>query len=171
MPSSDSVTEKAAHTPTVIIRTQNEIVARYREAERRDVLGFERDEYLACLDYEHLEPFLKSDITAGERGKLRDEWTTTTLNEIDQRAKNYLSFWLEKIEGERGLSVGRATQHYIAWKWLLGHDDADTFPGSTNGGDGGWYQRRAYDYINAQINSGEWDRKTNAAIAKAEGRS
>jgi len=134
------------------IHTQYQVVERILEAQERDHFGFEWHEYALTLDLEHIRPFLKpgSELTA-------EDHKPSTLQEIDAHAKDYLTFWLEKIEGERGISVCRATQHYTAWKWLLGHPDADTFPGSIDGGDGGWYQRAAYEYIKQQVESGEWD--------------
>jgi len=81
-----------------------------------------------------------------------------TLADVDRAAKAYMTFWQEKIRDQRGISVCRATAHYVAWKWLLGHDDADTFPGAPNSSsNGGWYQRAAYEHVNAQIISGAWD--------------
>jgi hypothetical protein len=132
------------------IHTPEEIMARIAEAQKRDPFGFEWHEYVIVLDYETLKPLLKPDANP-------EDVKPISLKDLDERAKGYLDFWLEKIEGERGISVCRATQHYTAWKWLLGHPDADTFPGSINGGEGGWYQRDAYAYIKQQIDSGEWD--------------
>lgn len=149
--------ETQAQTP--LPRTQNEIVARAKEAKERDVLGFEWHEYLTALPFDAARPFLKPEASPSD-------WfeAPVTVEGLSHAAKEYLSFWLEKIENERGISVCRATMHYTAWKWLLGHPDADTFPGSINGGDGGWYQREAYDYIREQVESGEWDRLTQAAL-------
>jgi len=142
------------------MRTQEEILQRFQAAKARDLLGFEVDEYLGLLDFDHVQPFLKPTVT-------RDDWKPLSLVDIDEGAKSYLAFWKEKIDNERGISVVRATMHYTAWKWLLGHPDADTFPGSINGGDGGLYQKIAYNYIKKQIESGEWDRLTEAAQVTA----
>jgi len=150
----------------IVIRIQEEIVARAQERKEHDMFGFEAGEYLNCLDYEHLKPFLKADLTA-EETEVAKAMQVMPLEAIDLTAKEYMAFWLEKIENERGLSVCRATAHYIAWKWLLGHEDSDTFPGSINGGDGGWYQRTAYEYIKRQMDSGEWDKLNAAAREKA----
>jgi hypothetical protein len=137
------------------MRTQDEIVQRYTEAKERDLLGFEADEYLVMMDFAHAKPLLQPEVT-------ESEWLglISTAEEVDTRAKKYMTFWLSKIEGQRGISVCRGTMHYTAWKWMLGHPDSDTFPGSFAGGDGGWYQQLAYDYIKTQIEDGEWDRMT-----------
>lgn len=135
-------------------RTPAEIVARAQEAMKRDMLGFEWQEYVLGLTFKDAAPLCKEGATG-------DGWPEPlTVEQLSEQAKGYLPFWLEKIENERGISVCRATQHFTAWKWLLGHPDADTFPGSINGPDGGWYQRTAYEYVRTQIDSGEWDRMT-----------
>lgn len=135
------------------MRTDAEILKRIEEAKPRDLLGFELTEYILALSFEAARPFLVATATEAE-------WTRNTPAMISQQAKDYMGFWLEKIEAERGISVVRATQHFVAWKWLLGHPDADTFPGAPGGRDGGWYQRVAYEYIKEQIDGGEWDKLT-----------
>lgn len=141
----------------MIPRSQSEILARIAEARERDFFGFEWAEYLYALPFDAARPLLNDDATS-------EDWPEpTTVETLSERAKDYLSFWLEKIENERGLSVCRATAHYTAWKWMLGHPDADIFPGSVGGGDGGWYQRDAYEYVRKQVESGEWDRMTAEA--------
>jgi hypothetical protein len=150
------------------VHSAAEVAARYREARDRDVLGFEANEYLRVLTL----PQMQQHGLLREDAKIEGvEYEPDSLTEIDRIAKDYLAYWLEKIEGERGISVCRATQHFTAWKWLLGHPDADTFPGSINGGEGGWYQRDAYRYIKQQIDSGEWDRLTAQAQARGEAQS
>lgn len=146
---------------TAFPRTQEEIVARIKEAQERDVLGFEWQEYIDALDWNHLQQFLKPDHTLTEAIA-----GTPDADKVSDHAKGYVGFWLEKIEDERGISVQRATMHFRAWKWLLGHPDADTFPGADYLGkdDGGWYQRDAYEYIKAQIDSGDFDRMTAEAV-------
>lgn len=140
------------------MRTQEEIFKRYKESEHRDMFGFESSAYLEVMTLETARPLLKP-VANQDSDKV--EWSTKTLDEIDKTAKGYLNFWKEKIDNERGISVQRATMHYTAWKWLLGHSDSDTFPGSFNATtDGGYYQIAAYNYIVAQIESGEWDKMT-----------
>lgn len=138
-------------------RAQEEIVARYRARVSEDVFGFECQDYFLAMDVSHAAEFL------GDGTDVSD-WAPKSAAEIDKQAKDYMSFWLEKIENERSLSVVRATMHFIAWKWLLGHPDADTFPGASEGPSGGWYQRDAYEYIKQQMDSGEWDAMTRGAV-------
>lgn len=142
---------------TPLPRTQRAIAQRAKEAQLRDPFGFEWHEYALAMDAATVQPFLRDGGT---------DWETAYPNveTVDRIAKCYLDLWLEKIESERDISVQRATMQYAAWKWLLGHPDSDTFPGSfASRHDGGWYQRVAYDYIKQQIESGEWDRLTAVA--------
>lgn len=139
------------------MRTQEEIIERIKDRESADVLGFEIPFYMCLLTKENVRQFCKpdADLTGWDHKKAEAE--------LDTQAKEYMPFWLEKIENQRGISVCRGTSHFTAWKWSLGHSDADTFPGSVNGPDGGWYQRTAYDYIKQQMDSGEWGRLTAEA--------
>lgn len=141
---------------TPIGRTMQELSERTREAEKRDMLGFEWHEYTRAMDYQTCRSWLKE----GYKEEDYKKDGPITIEKLDAEAKEYMAFWLEKIQGERGISVYRATSHFIAWKWMLKHPDADTFPGSIRGDDGGYYQRTAYEYIKNQIDSGEWDRLT-----------
>jgi hypothetical protein len=106
------------------MRTQEEIVARINEREKIDFFGFERDDYLKRLDYEHAKPFLADGVT-------HNQWieaTATTAKDdagIRQVAIEYMDFAWEKANNERGLSAARTMSHYTAWFWLLGHELGD----------------------------------------------
>lgn len=137
------------------MRTKQEIIQRIVDRETADIFGTEVTNYLAMLDFDDAHTFLTEDAT-------KEQWPTPkTLAQVDLEAKKYMSFWEEKIRHERGISVVRAKMQFIAWKWLLGHSDSDTFPGSFNShNDGGHYQKDAYDYIKNQMDTGEWDKLT-----------
>lgn len=156
------------------MRTQADIQARTREAVKRDPFAFEWGEYIAFLDFEHAREFLKPEACTPEKAAEWDkEFAADTqlgaLHKLNDQAKDYMAFWLEKIENERGLSVSRATMHFTAWKWLLRHGDADIFPGSfASDSDGGWYQRDAYEYVKRQVDSGEWDRLSSEALGSSQ---
>ena len=155
--------EPAAPAGTPLPRTQEELVARLEEALARDMFGFEGQEYFMGLTFDSAKPFLRE-------GVVREDYPeAVTVERLSEQSKSYLSFWLEKIENERGISVVRATLHFVAWKWMLGHPDADTFPGAPQGPDGGWYQRAAFEYIRKQVDTGEWDRLTQEALKAKEG--
>ena len=148
-------------------RTAEEIMARFNAVKPMDIFGVEQSTLLSALDFESAS---KRGVFA--EGVTEEAWIKSggnlTWRQIIEEARKYLSFFLEKIENERGLSVVRAVMHYRAWKWLLGHDDADTFPGSNGGEGGGYYQRAAYNYLEAQLDGGEWIQKTAAAMVHSK---
>lgn len=140
------------------IRTQEELLVRCQSATGLDTLGFETTEYLRGMTFETARPLLVDDATG-------DDWPEPeTAEALSARAKDYMEFWLDKIKGERGISAYRASAHFTAWKFMLGHEDWDSFPGSCASpatmDKAGYYQRDAYEYIKAQIDSGEWDELT-----------
>lgn len=129
-----------------IIRTQAELNARHTQARRRCTI--EADEY---------------------RRQIHDpRFETEDYRDIDQTAKNYLSYLLRNIGKQRWIHVRRAIGQYVAWKWMLGHSDADTFYGALNEPPG-YDPRRSYVYLRDQIASGEWDRLTKQALQEMRG--
>lgn len=98
------------------MRTQQEIIERYNQRKAGDMLGFESDQYLSYLDYEHVKPYLK-------KGAAKEEWVFLSLREITNRMKAYMSFAWDKANNCRGISANRSIQHYIAWIWLSGNDE------------------------------------------------
>ena len=98
------------------MRTQDEIVARIRERQPHDFLGFEVMEYWPYLDYEHAKPFLKEGVKP-------EEWTDRPdIAKVKQVMVDYMPFAWEKANGCRGISAGRSLSHYAAWLWLDGDD-------------------------------------------------
>jgi len=96
------------------MRTQEEILKRIEAREKHDSLGFEKNEYIYFLDYEHAKPFLKDDAKP-------ENWRQ------EKRApaeiiKNYMKFAWEKANDCRGISAGRSIMHMVAWLWLDGRD-------------------------------------------------
>lgn len=111
-----------------IIRRQNEVQLRYDLT-----LGTaEANEYLLQLDEQ------------------RD------YREIDRTAKLYLSYLLRNIGRTKWAQVRDGITQFIAWKWLLGHEDADTFSVED--------PRLDYLYLKSQIESGRWDELTTRAF-------
>lgn len=96
------------------MRTQEEIVKRFHERKANDMLGFEVNEYIPYLDYEHAKPFLKKDV--GE-----EEWKQEKMTPVE-KIKDYMKFAWEKANDCRGISAGRSISHMIAWLWLDGQD-------------------------------------------------
>ncbi len=100
------------------MRTQDEIVARFKERAATDWLGFEVNEYLSAMDFEHANEFLKDDVTP-------DQFKTTFKTDDDVRRcmAQYIDFAWNKCNNERGISASRSLMHYVAWIWLVGDDD------------------------------------------------
>lgn len=100
-------------------RTQDEIVARYKERAANDPFGFEVHEYLPYLDFEHANALgiLKPDTTAEEWKAIGDQ-----VPAVRDRMVEYMSFAWEKANNQRGISASRSIAHYIAWLWLDGAD-------------------------------------------------
>lgn len=98
------------------MKTQNEIIARIKEREPDDWLGFERSKYLLYLDYDHAKEFLKPETTAEIWGEISNELPLDMM-------KDYMSFAYMKADDERGISAHRSVQHCIAWLWLAEEND------------------------------------------------
>ena len=122
------------------------------------------------LNLRHRESTLRSAIEADEylRQMPNDEAEIEDYREIDQTAKNYLSYMLRNIGRCRWRQVRQAIQQYVAWKWMLGHPDADTFPGANNQPEN-HDPRHSYMYLRDQIQSGEWDRLTKLTLQEMKG--
>lgn len=123
-----------------LLRTAQELAHRHRAATMRSQI--EADEYLRQIEQE--------------------DFDVEDYREIDQTAKNYVSYMLRNIGRCRWRQVREAIQQYVAWKWMLGHPDADTFPGAHNQPHG-YDLRLTYIFLRDQIQSGEWDRLTKQA--------
>ena len=134
----------ALHT----IRSEDEVIERYdrMKIEGRDEI--ELDEYLRQM-------------SNGDTG-IED------YRDIDHTAKNYLGYMMRNIGRGRWLQVRQAVRQFVAWKWMLGHEDADTFPGASD--PQGHDLRLTYIYLKDQIASGEWDRMTKEALRQARDR-
>lgn len=111
-----------------VIRTQEEIIARYHERVAHDFLGFETNEYLGALTYENARPYLLPKTTA-------EEWAADTApfkgEALDEYAKSYLTFAIDKATGHRSMSAARSIGHYMGWMWLLGRAEEinwDNYP-------------------------------------------
>ena len=95
------------------MRTQTEILDRYKERKERDFLGFEVDCYISYLDFENAKPFLKKGTPAAD-------WKPAEFSELKQIMVDYMPFAWDKANNCRGLSASRSISHYVAWLWLYG---------------------------------------------------
>ncbi len=103
-----------------LARTQDEIVARIKEVEAEDILGFMREVLISSLDYEHAKPYLKEDAD-------EYDWDMNRTWNPDREAEEYLAFAISKIQNHRGISASRSVQKLSAWAWLMGRDDIVEF--------------------------------------------
>lgn len=110
------------------MRTQAEILAKIKVAEKGDMFGFEWNEYLPALTRESAETLkgtLLKDVDMSD-------WVQVFDSDDKVRAKciDYMEFAWEKANGCRGISAGRSLMHYKAWLWLIGEngfDDVDEY--------------------------------------------
>jgi hypothetical protein len=95
-------------------RTQDEIAERIRAVKDSDFFGFRREVLLDALDFEHARPFLVEGATS-------TDWRQVT--EVEQAARDYYAFALDKIRDHRGISASRSVDKLTEYAWLLGRDD------------------------------------------------
>lgn len=97
------------------MRTQDDIVTRLEARKPNDFFGFEWQEYIWFLDFEHAKPYLKDSV-------VECDWEVEikTPKEI---MIDYMEFAWEKANGCRGISAWRSLAHYTAWLWLDGDDE------------------------------------------------
>jgi len=107
------------------MRTQEEILNRIKEAQKRDMFGFEWQEYLCALPFDSLRPFLRGDLTDDELTKMSIDHHMETPEETKNKAIDYLEFAWGKCNDKRGISANRSLMHYQAWLWLMGVDGFD----------------------------------------------
>lgn len=102
------------------MRTQEEITARIRAIESKDLFGFAREVLLSALEFEHVKPFLKEGTTA-------EQWGVPPHaddSSVTEAARQYLAFAWGKAEDHRGLSADRSVVKLTEYFWLLGKEDA-----------------------------------------------
>lgn len=106
------------------MRTQDEILARARDKDTMDMLGFGMDVYLDYLPWEHAKSFLKEDCHA----KFEDKWDSECLKELTREnvlaaMADYMTFAIGKAEDHRGISASRSVIKMGAWAWILGDEE------------------------------------------------
>jgi hypothetical protein len=103
------------------MRTHEEIVARIKDSESQaSLFNFEPDVLLPFLDFEHVKPFLKPEVTEELWNK---DFIPATEEAILSQAKDYMaSTGWDKVINHRGLSANRTIQKMAAWMWLMGNN-------------------------------------------------
>lgn len=104
------------------MRTQEQIVQQIEKCKSDDFLGFEINEYLYFLDYEHAKPYLKESTKPEQWEKPPNENSTKIILKI---MLDYMPFAWDKAKNCRGISASRSISHYKAWIWML--DDGFEF--------------------------------------------
>lgn len=106
---------------TALPRTTAEIVQRIEHVRPDDPFGFQSTALLSFLPFLLAAPYLKPDTTKAQWDALRNDADIDPVTEV---AKRYLTFAMDKADQHRGISANRSVDHYRAWLWLLGKDDA-----------------------------------------------
>lgn len=101
------------------MKTQEQILARIKEVEKEDMLGFQREVLLNALNYEHAKSSLKPETTKEQW----EEGAALTEEKLQAAAKGYLEFAWGKAEDHRGISASRSTEKMGEYIWLLGTDE------------------------------------------------
>ena len=99
------------------MRTQNDIVQRFRERKGNDFFGFEVAEYITFMEYEHAKEFIKVGLLDAML-----PWPYPINETPRDIIVEYLPFAWDKANNCRGLSSVRSIGHLIAWLWM---DESD----------------------------------------------
>lgn len=102
---------------TATARTQEQIINRINSIKDDDFFGWQTQDLMLYLDFEHAAPFLKEGTTAEQWADAREKLTPA------QRIADYMSFAWDKANNCRGISAGRSLEHMRAWIWLDGNED------------------------------------------------
>lgn len=102
------------------MRTQDEIVQRYKDRRKNDLLGFEAFEYIDALDWEHARQFLRPEMISEAEHKQQPFKTDA---DVRARMAEYIDFAYRKCFDQRAISAERSIMHYVAWIWLIGDDE------------------------------------------------
>ena len=105
------------------MKTQDEIAHRIKELDsnQQDMLGFQREVLINCLDFEHATRWLKSEAPCSP-----EEWNKglpRTRDDVLVAMRDYMSFAWGKVEDHRGISATRSVEKMEAWIWVLGDDE------------------------------------------------
>jgi hypothetical protein len=106
----------------VSTRTQDEIVARFREEQDDDVFGWMREVLLEAMTAESLQAALPA-VSAADAA---DVTSDSGPDRIEGLARTYLTFAVGKIVNHRGISATRSVQKLAGYAWVLGRDDIVT---------------------------------------------
>ncbi len=102
-----------------LVRNADEIAARIGEVEGDDFFGFQINDLIQYLPFDHAKRWLKPEAVASD-------WEVNNADPVDA-AREYLPFAWDKANSNRGLSASRSVDHMRAWLWLAGYDVSADF--------------------------------------------
>lgn len=105
------------------MKTQEQLIERYQQVADNDFFGAKRGDLAKYMTRESLAAVGApvSDDQAHLIGK------PLTRDAVLAEMHNYMTFAWDKANNERGLSAGRSINHFEAWLWLLGDEEALAF--------------------------------------------
>jgi hypothetical protein len=100
------------------VRTQEEILERYRKVQENDIFRFQASALLPYLSREQVEEFVKpgSDLASWEMFPLE-------RSDVVAEIKEYMAFAIDKAINHRGISADRSIVKMREWAWILAKDD------------------------------------------------
>lgn len=98
-------------------RTQDEILARIHAVGADDILGWRQEVLIGALDYDHAK------LGRLKPGTTAEDWDEARITDVEQAARDYLTFAVDKILHHRGISASRSVEKLGEFAWLLGRDD------------------------------------------------
>ena len=104
-------------------RTQQQIVQRINEIAKEDMFGWQTNDLIFYLDYDHAKEFIRQEVDAEEWANICGGVPLDPVASI----RNYMSFAWDKANNCRGISAGRSIEHMKAWLWLDEQDDLLAF--------------------------------------------
>jgi hypothetical protein len=149
---------------TMLFRTQAEIVTRFCEAMGQPGRSIEAPEYLRVMSFYHAQRLKVNGSIMRE-----SDWAKDTDIEIQFTAEALLRRWENQIMLGAYERSKQFTQMYVAFKWILGHPDCDTFPGALDQSYGGIDNGLAFQYVAKQLRTGAWQKLTTEAKARKRG--
>lgn len=105
-----------------ILKTQDELVAYYRERAPKELFGEAFSDIGAFLTADNLQPLCRKDADLSDHNPKE-----CTREGVLMLMSSYIGFAWDKAMGHRGLSAGRSLRHFETWLWLLGDDETLAF--------------------------------------------
>lgn len=105
------------------LRTQAEVVERYKATRENDILGFQADVLLDYMTLDSAEPFIKPEAVAAFRSGEKKWGMVTDIKECAQDFLDYMNFAWTKALDERGISASRSVEKLGEWLWLMNRED------------------------------------------------